>query len=161
MLWMWPCSDWFYIILLKMISVTACLPAGWPIEHGTVLENTWPRGRRSTVAFNWNNVLWRHFIFGPAKLNVTLTVVESCLLSGWSFISSLIHRPDHVSPLKESQGIDLYTCWLLLTCHSRGVAWHSLAHCCDMCSHTLRTAHLVVSNHCSFRLCIIEMDTAL
>lgn len=94
---------------------------------------------------------WIHCM-GLCTVWVTLTVVESCLLSGWSFISSLIHRPDHVSPLKESQGIDLYTCWLLLTCHSHGVAWHSLAHCCDMCSLTPRTAHLVVLKHCSFRL---------
>lgn len=93
--------------------------------------------------------------------NSTVTVVESCLLSGWSFISSLIHRPDHVSPLKESQGIDLYTCWLLLTCHSRGVAWHSLAHCRGMCSLTLHAVHLVVFKHCSFRLCIIILSNLL
>lgn len=83
---------------------------------------------------------------------VTVTLVECCWLSGWSFISSLIHRPDHVSPLKESQGIDLYTCWLLLTCHSCGMVWHNLAYCWDMCPLTLGTVHLVVLNHCSFRV---------
>ncbi len=144
------------------------------------LKNEWPCDRRRSIIYSeqcsvenqylalqnslWSPTIFCIFIFESAGWNciwVAVTVVESCLLSGWSFISSLIHRPDHVSPLKESQGIDLYTCWLLLTCHSRGVAWHSLAHCCDMCSLTLCAAHLVVLNHCSFRLCIIEMDTVV
>lgn len=76
------------------------------------------------------------------------------LLAQWMilhFLSNPQARPR--VPIEGVAGIDLYTWWLLLTCHSCGVACHSLAHSCDMCSLTLHAVHLLVLNHCSFRLC--------
>lgn len=93
----------------------------------------------------------------PPCVEVTLTGLECCLLCGWAFISSLIHRPEHVSPLKESRGIDLYTCWLWPTCHSCGVAWQSLAHSCDVLAHASRCA-LARRKPRSFRLHFMELQ---
>lgn len=76
------------------------------------------------------------------------------LLAQWMilhFLSNPQARPR--VPIEGVAGIDLYTWWLLLTCHSCGVACHSLAHSCDMCSLTLHAVHLLVLNHCSFRRC--------
>lgn len=79
----------------------------------------------------------------------SVTVYESLqnevLVAQWMilhFLSNPQPWPRVPSPLKESLGIDLYTCWLLLTCHSQSMVQHNLAPCSHMCSLTLGTAHL-------------------